>query len=589
MKQFFKFMFASMLGVILSTIIMVFVGIGLIAAMLSAAENQNDEPLKDNSVLLLNLDYVIAERTSNNPLEGFNFTSFEPSKKSGLNDIIAAINTAAITPELKGIFLNLSISPNDYATLEAIRNALIDFKKSNKFLIAYGEVLEEHSYYLASVCNKIILNPAGELLMDGFSSQTIYLKDFFDKIGIEPQLIRHGKYKAAGEPLISSNMSAENRAQTEAFMGSMYHHFVSQIAAARNKNVNDVLNHINQLQIQSPASAKTLGYITDIKYEDELHEELAKLCKTESYDKINLITANKLAKLAKQTPYSVKDKIAIIYCNGDIVSGKSSEDNMGSATIAESIRKARMDSNVKAVVLRINSPGGSALASDVMWREVVLTKKNKPVVVSMGAVAASGGYYIAAPANTIVAEPNTITGSIGVFALLLNANNLLKNKLGVNVETVKFGEFADMGTATRPLNGAEKAIMQRYIDRIYGDFVTKVATGRKLTFEQVDSIAQGRVWSGLDAKKIGLVDELGGLDKALEIAAKLAKIKEYRKLILPEVKDPLEELFLSVQTKANGWAAEAFYGDQHQTIMRLRECVKHQGLQMRLPQSYQIN
>jgi protease-4 len=589
MKQFFKFMLASVFGVIISVFLLFFLLAAIIGGMVSSAQDDEKKTIEANSVLMLKLDYMIAERTSKNPFEQFNFNTFESNKTTGLNDILKAIEGAKENENIKGIYLNLSVSPNDYATLEAIRNELIDFKTSKKFIVAYGELLEEHSYYLASVADDIYINPSGELLMDGFSSTTPYLKGLFNKLGVEPQLIRHGKFKSAGEPLIADKMSDANREQTEAYLGSMYDNFVNAIAKSRKKNADEIKQMINDLSIQSPEDAKRLGMITDVLFEDQVHAVLMKKVGVDKFDDIEMVSAAELAHTVKGAPYSVKEKIAVIYCVGDIVSGKGDGQTMGSTTIVESLRKAKNDSNIKAVVLRINSPGGSAMASDVMWREVVLTKKVKPVIVSMGATAASGGYYIAAPADVIVAEQNTITGSIGVFALLVNAQKLIKEKLGVNMETVKFGQYADMGTANRPLTAAEQAILQKYIDRIYHDFITKVAEGRKLTVEQVDSIAQGRVWSGTDAKKIGLVDEFGGLDKALEIAAKKANLTEYRLSQFPEQKEPFEQFMESLGEEASTYMARQKFGEHYEWYSQISKLLKYEGMQMRMPTTIEIN
>ncbi|MCC7533769.1 MAG: signal peptide peptidase SppA [Bacteroidia bacterium] len=583
MKQFLKYTFATIVGSLISFLLLVFIFIFTVSAMVSAFDKEEIKELKNNSILTLKLDYVIPERTSKNPFESMDL-SFTPTKlNSGLNDILKAIKEAKTNENIKGIYLNVSISPNSYATLESIREALIDFKTSKKFIIAYGEVLEEHSYYIASVADEIYLNPSGELLLDGFSNSTPYLKGLFDKLGIEPQLIRHGKYKAAGEPLITNKMSDENRKQIEAYTGSIFNNFCDDIAKSRNLKTDEVKEIINELKVQSPEDAKKLGLITNILFEDEVLDILTKKTGVEKYKDVSDVSSEELAKHAKNTPYSVKEKIAVLYCVGDIVSGNSDKNTMGSTTIVESLRKAKEDSTIKAVVLRINSPGGSAMASDVIWREVKLTKKIKPVIVSMGDMAASGGYYIASPANTIVAQKNSITGSIGVFALLINAQKLIKEKLGINVETVKFGKYADMGTTNRALTDEEKQIMQRYIDRIYTDFIEKVAEGRNLKKEFVDSIAQGRVWSGTDAKAIGLIDEYGGLDKAIEIAAKQASIDKYRIINYPEQKSALDELMNNLSMEASAYWLRYQMGEQYTWYKQVKDATKYEGLQMRVP------
>lgn len=589
MKQFLKFTLATITGVIISSVLLFFITFAIIAGLISSAEDDKQAVVEDKTILELNLDYMIPERSSKNPFEKFDFSTMEGEMNSGLNDILKAIKGAADNQNIKGIYLHVSVSPNNYATLEEIRNALIEFKKSKKFIVAYGEMMEEHSYYLASVADKIYLNPAGEVIIDGFSYSQVYLKGLFDKLGLEPQLIRHGKYKAAGEPLISYSMSKENREQIESFTGSLYEHFINQVAAARKKTPAEVREIADKMLIQSPEDAIRLGMIDSIWYEDQVISDLKKRADLKDSDKLKLVSAKKVASTVKEASYSVKEKIAVVYANGDIISGEGNEQNIGSETFAESIRQARKDSGIKAIVLRINSPGGSALASDVIWREVVLAKKVKPVIVSMGGVAASGGYYMAAPADVIVAQPNTITGSIGVFALLMNAQKLLNEKLGVKIETVKFGEFADLGRADRPLTAAEQQIVQRYVDRIYTDFIQKVAEGRKLTPAQVDSLAQGRVWSGVDAKRLGLVDELGGLDKAISIAVKKANLKEYRITTYPKQKDPFEQLVKSLGNDAATYFTKQQLGESYSYYMMAKDAMQYEGMQARMMYSFDIH
>ncbi|MFZ4796349.1 MAG: signal peptide peptidase SppA [Bacteroidia bacterium] len=585
MKQFFKFMFASMLGFVISGVVLIFVLVGAIAGLASKGKKQETK-VESSSILKLDLNYPIPERTSNNSFKNFNFQTFESRNDAGLDDVLKNIKKAASDENIKGIYLELGINMNSFATLEEIRNELIAFKKSKKFVIAYGELADQKSYYLCSVADKLYLNPAGELVLNGLSSSVMYLKNMFEKIGVNPELIRHGKFKSAGEPLIADKMSDANREQISSYMGSLYHTMVSGIATARKKQVSEVENIINQLLIQHPEDAVKLGMADGLKYNDEIETELKKL--VGNTDDLNFITLGKYSNTPNPNASTSEDKIAIIYCDGEIVSGESGDDNMGSETIAKAIKKVRLDDKYKAIVLRINSPGGSAMASDVIWREVVLAKKAKPVIVSMGSVAASGGYYIAAPADVIVAEPNTITGSIGVFGLLMNAKELLNNKLGINVETVKFGEYADLGSVDRPLTPAERAIIQRGVDRIYDDFITKVAEGRKLKKEQVDSIAQGRVWAAIDAKKIGLVDEFGGLDKALEIAKTKAKITDCRVINFPEMKDPLETFIADMSGQASMFLTKrSLTAEQFKLYTDFEKIMHYRGIQARM--SFDVN
>lgn len=581
MKQFFKFLFASMLGTVLSIVVLFLLLVGVLAGMAGSDSDEKTE-LKENSVLRLSLDYSIPERTSDNPFRNFDFASMEGSNDPGLNDILKSIRHASGDDNIKGIYIDLSIMPNDYATLKEIRDELLEFKKSKKFIWAYGEIIEEHGYYIASVADKVYINPTGTMLLDGFAYTSTYVKGMLDKIGVQAELIRHGKFKAAGEPFIADKMSDENRKQIESFMGGVYDDFITSIAASRKLKADDVRNICNNLLIQSPEDAKRLGLIDGLKYHDEIDAELHQKLNIDMKEKVEFVDISTYKSKAKEGNLTSKDKIAIVYAVGEIVDGEGEETQVGSIPTAEAIAKARKDSAVKAVVLRINSPGGSALASDVIWREVVLTKKVKPVIVSMGAVAASGGYYIAAPADVIVAEPNTITGSIGVFGMFINAEKLLKDKLGLKFEKVKFGEYADLGSPDRAMTPAERAIMQKVIDKIYTDFITKVSEGRKLTIEQVDSIAQGRVWAGVDAKTIGLVDEFGGLKDAIAIAAKKANLTEYRITNLPQQKDPFEKILKSFGTSASNYFVKQQLGDDFKYYQQLKTIQHMHGVKARM-------
>lgn len=580
MKQFFKFLFASLLGTILAMVVLLFLGIAIIAGI--AGSSQEETAIKSNSILELSLDYAIPQRSANNPFQDFDFATLEGSNNAGLNDILKSIRHAATDDNIKGIYIKTSIVPNSYATLKEIRDELVAFKASKKFIIAYGEMIDEHGYYIASVADKIYLNPTGTLLLDGFAYTSTYMKGLLDKVGVQVELIRHGKFKAAGEPYIAEKMSDENRAQIQSFMGAVYNEFIATIAAARKKTPEEMNRICDELLVRSAQDAVTFGLIDSLTYADEVEDELRKLSETEPDATLEWVSINSYRSKATEGKVTAKEKIAIVYAEGEIVDGDGADGQIGSTPTAEAIRKARKDSTVKAVVLRINSPGGSALASDVIWREVVLTQKVKPVIVSMGAVAASGGYYIAAPAELIVAEPNTITGSIGVFGAMLNADKLLREKLGLRFEKVKFGTYSDLGSPDRALTASERAIMQQVIDRIYDDFISRVAEGRKLTKEQVDSIAQGRVWAGIDAKRIGLVDTFGGLKDAIAIAAKRANLETYRITNLPEQKDPFEKFMKSFGGQASAYFLQHELGEHYQTYLQLKKLQTLQGVQARM-------
>jgi protease-4 len=579
-------MFASMFGVIIGAFLLIFILVGIIGAF-AGGKSDKEVGLNENSVLELDINYVIPERSLNNPFEGLNIGGFGEAKAMGLQEILSNIKKAASNEMVKGIYLKAEISPNSYATLEEIRNELINFKKSGKFIIAYGEYMDEHAYYVASVSDKVFLNPSGEILLNGFSQQVMYLKGMFQKIGVEPELIRHGKYKSAGEPLIADKMSNENRQQIEAYMGNLYQHFISGIAKSRKLKTEEMHAIVDQLKIRQAEDAVALKVIDGLKYKDEVDAFIRKQLGIEEKEKIAFVNMGKMKNVKGNTSIS-DNKIAVVYCVGDIAGGEGDDETMGSDRIAETIKKVREDDSYKALVLRINSPGGSALASDVMWREISLCKKKKPVIVSMGAVAASGGYYIAAPADVIVAQPNTITGSIGVFGLMINAKDLLNNKLGIKIETVKFGEFSDLGSPDRPLNEAERKVIQSAIDRVYTDFVKRVSEGRKMTTAQVDSIAQGRVWSGIEAKQVGLVDEFGGLDKAIEIAVKKAKLSEHRVVNLPDLKDPFEEIFKSMSGEASAYFMKQELGSNYQQYLDAKKALQYQGIQVRMPFTVEV-
>lgn len=580
MKQFFKFLFASMLGTILSIVVLFFVLIGIVAAF--AGSSDEETKVKSNSILSLHLNYEIDERTNNDPFQNFDFASMEGSSNPGLNDVLKSIRHAATDENIKGIYIDIALVPNSYATLKEIRDELIAFKQSKKFIYAYGEIIEEHGYYIASVADSIFITPTGTVLLDGFAYTSTYIKGMLDKIGVQAELIRHGKFKAAGEPFIANEMSAENRKQIESFMGTIYQEFITSIATARKIEPAVFEEICNQLKVQRPEDAVAFGLINGLKYRDEMEADLKKLSGVDESADLEIVSIGSYKSKAREGKLTAKDKIAVIYAVGEIVDGAGGDGQMGSKPTAEAIAKARKDSAVKAVVLRVNSPGGSALASDIIWREVVLTKKVKPVIVSMGALAASGGYYIAAPADMIVAEPNTITGSIGVFGMFVNAQNLLNNKLGLKFEKVKFGEYSDLGSPDRPMTAAEKAIMQKMIDRIYDDFISRVAEGRNLTKAQVDSIAQGRVWAGKDALGLGLVDTLGGLADAVAIAVKRANLTEYRIMGLPEQKDPFEKILKSFGNSAQTYWLKQQLGDQYPYFEQFKNIQHMHGIKARM-------
>ena len=584
MKQFFKFMLASMAALFVSGFILFLFFMVLISSMAT----EKEVGVKDHSILEISLSTEIKERSSKNPLEGFSFADLSNEKSIGLNDILASINSAAGDPQIDGIYLNLRNASGSMATLEEIRNALLDFKKSKKFIYAYSEGYSQRAYYLASLADKIYLYPEGEVDFHGLNANLMFFKGTLEKLEIEPEIIRHGKFKSAVEPFMYDKMSPENKEQTKVFIGSLWNQYLTDIAASRGTSVEELQKTADNLSGRNGKLALESKLVDQLAYYDEVIDILKQKTGISENESLNFIDLKKYSKTITRTKDFLAPKIAIIYANGDIVSGKSDDDQMGSTTIAEAIRKARKDSTIKAIVLRVNSPGGSALASDVIWRETILARKAKPLVVSMGDYAASGGYYISCAANKIVAQPNTITGSIGVFGLLFNTQKMFNNKLGITFDTVKTARMAGLGDMNYPLTAEERAIMQESVEDIYGTFIQHVADGRKMLVSEVDSIGQGRVWSGTDAKQLGLVDELGGIDRAIEIAAQLAKLDKHREIEMPEQKEFFDKLFEDLNAEASTKTLKTQLGPLYNDYVRVKAALENQGVQARIPYSLDI-
>jgi len=552
MKQFFKFVLATVVGIILSTVIIVLVLAGVIAG---AASTDKAVTVDENSILHIELKTPIAERTPNNPLANFNFLGLDADKAIGLKDILANIKKAKTDKNIKGILLDESYMLSGQATTEEIRNALVDFKKSKKFIIAYAEVYTKSFYYLASVADKVYINPKGMFEFDGFSSQMMFFKGALDKLGVEAQVIRVGTYKSAVEPMILTKMSDANRLQVSSYINSLYDHYLEGIGKARGINKDTLFNYANNARIQQPEDALKLKMVDGLKYRDELLAEVKTKLGVKQKDDVNSVEISEYTNASNDiTNKEIStNRVAVVYASGDITDGEGDDNTIGSETTAKALRKVRTDDKVKAVVLRVNSPGGSSLASDVIWREVMLTKKVKPIIVSMGDVAASGGYYISCAADSIFAQPNTITGSIGIFAILPNMQKLFNDKLGITFDGVKTGKYADLGNTSRPLTPAEREILQNQINHGYDDFTKAVAAGRHKTQAYINSIGQGRVWTGEQALKIGLVDRLGNINDAVNSAVKMAKLKNYRLVAYPEQKSVLNKLgeSFSIQMKTH--------------------------------------
>jgi protease-4 len=541
-----------------------------------------------NSIIHISLNTPIIERSSKNPLDNFDFGDFESNKPLGLNDILEALKRAKTDENIKGIYLDLNSLQAGFATIEEIRGALLDFKTSGKFIIAYSEVYTQGAYYLASVADKVYLNPEGILEFKGLGTELTFFKGTLDKLEIEAQVIKVGTYKSAVEPFILTQMSEANRKQVTSFLGSMYDHFLNKISASRKIPKDSLFAIANQLKVQQAADAVKYKLADGLRYKDQVLDELKSKSGIEKDKDLKSVTLPDYIKNNSNEKGDFDNRIAIVYAYGEITGGEGNDETIGSERISRAIRKARTDKKVKALVLRVNSPGGSALASDVIWREVLLTKKVKPVIVSMGDLAASGGYYIACAADSIFAQPNTITGSIGVFGIIPNMQKFFNNKLGITFDRVKTGEFADLGSVSRPLTDAERMIIQNEVNRIYNSFTKRVADGRKKEQSYINEIGQGRVWSGSEALKIGLVDRLGNINDAIKSAAKKANIKDYKIVEYPAQKDPFESLFNNSEDKVKDYFAKKELGEQYHYYQQLKTAMSFTGIQTRMPYTFNV-
>ncbi|MCZ4223225.1 signal peptide peptidase SppA [Pedobacter rhodius] len=582
MREFFKYLFASMLGFFLSIVILFFICFIIIAAAISSVDDDKTVSVDTNSVLYLNLDQAITERTPKNPFGNLPIVGGEEKDGIGLNDLLKSIQRAKNDDNVKCIYLNVS-SPNaGFATMREVRNALIDFKKSHKKILAYSEVYTQGAYYIASAADKVYLNPEGALEFKGFSSELTFFKGTLEKVGVEMQVIRVGNYKSAVEPFILDKMSDYNRKQVTAYVGGLYNTFLTDISQTRDIQKDSLYSIADNYKIRAPKDALGFKMIDGLKYKDEILEELKALSGKTKKQAISSVSINDYAKNNSSTG-SGKDKVAVIYANGEITGGEGSDNQIGSERISRAIRKARLDDDIKAIVLRVNSPGGSALASDVIWREIVLAKKEKPVIASFGDVAASGGYYIGCAADSIFVQPNTITGSIGVFGIIPNFQNLMTNKLGITFDGVKTGKYADIMATNRPMTAGERFIIQNELNRIYSGFVSRVADGRKKSKAYIDSIGGGHVWIGTDAVQIGLADRIGSFNDAIKAAAKKAKIKEYRVVEYPDVIDPLKSLLEESTDKIKTYYTKQELGDNYILYQQMKKVMASSGIQARMP------
>ncbi len=584
MREFFKYVFATVVGVVISLVLFFVFFIVLIVGIVKSSLKDTKVSVSNNSVLFLNLDQAITERTTEDPFSKLPVVGSEGNKSIGFNDVIRALREAKTDDNIKCVYLSVSSPQAGFATMREIRDALLDFKTSKKKIIAYSEVYTQGAYYLASVADKVYLNPEGALEFKGLKSQTMFFKGALDKLGIEAQIIRVGNYKSAVEPFFTDKMSDKNREQVTAYLNGLYETYLDGISKSRNISTPILHQIADDYKIQQPADAVAYKMVDALKYKDEIIEELKTLSGRDKKKNLSTVTINEYARnLADEKDHSAKNKVAVIYANGDIMGGEGSDQQIGSERISRAVRKARLDSSVKAIVLRVNSPGGSALASDVIWREIVLTKKVKPVIASFGDVAASGGYYIACAADSIFVQPNTITGSIGVFGVIPNLQKLYNEKLGITFDGVKTGKYADIMSTDRPMTAGERLIIQNDVNRVYDSFITRVANGRNKTKAYIDSIGGGRVWVGTDAVKIGLADRTANFNQAIISAAKKAKIKDYSVVEYPEMIDPFKSLMETTTDKIKMYYAKQELGANYSIYQQIKTAISRSGIQTRMP------
>ncbi len=588
MKDFFKYVFATVIGIIISTVVLVILFMVVIFGAISSIGEEKTVEVKSNSVLYIDLDQAITERTPNNSLAGLPIIGGSDVKGIGFYDLIKALKAAKTDDKIDCIYLNVSAPNAGMATMLEVRNALLDFKESKKPIIAYSEVYSQGAYYLASVANKVYLNPQGALEFKGFSSELTFFKGALDKLGVEAQIIRVGNYKSAVEPFINTKMSDYNRQQVTAYVNGLYQTFLQGISQNRKISTDSLAILANDYKIQQPKDALAYRMVDGLRYKDEVLDELKTITGKNKKETITSIPLNKYAQKLPASTSGGQSQVAVIYANGDIVGGEGSDEQIGSERISRAIRKARLDDDIKAIVLRVNSGGGSALASDVIWREIVLSKKVKPVIASFGDVAASGGYYIGCAADSIFVQPNTITGSIGVFGIIPNFQNLLNNKLGITFDGVKTGQYADIMSTNRPLTPGERFIIQNDVNHVYDSFITRVADGRKKTKAHVDSIGGGHVWIGTDAVKIGLADRLGSFNDAIKAAAKKAKLSDYQIVEYPEKIDPWKSFISEAKDNAHVYFAKKEFGENYLLYKQMQKAIVNSGIQARMDYEIKI-
>lgn len=588
MKTFLKMLLAVIAGMILTGILFFVIMLSVVSGI--AAAGKKAVTIPEKSVLVLKTGAMITDRTQSNP-----FTMFDPltmafNNTPGLNDLLKNLRKAAEDENVSGILIETGTMPSGWATADELRTALEEFKKSGKFIYSYADyIMMQESYFISTAADAIWINPTAMLDFKGLAAEVMFYKDALEKLGVEVQVIRHGKFKGAVEPYMLDKLSDENRLQISAYMGSIWKHVVGVISESRGVSVERVMSLADSLAGYAPEMMTAAGLIDGPLYRDQLEDNIRKAADIEEGKKINYVSMSKYLKVpVKESPKTSRSKIAVLFAEGSIVNGEGDDTNIGGSRYAAEIRKLRLDTTVKAVVFRVNSRGGSVIASDMIWREVELTSKVKPLVVSMGNYAASGGYYISAPAEKIIASPVTVTGSIGVFGLIPNASILLDKKLGISSDIVRTNAHSDFPSITRPLNAFERETMQANIERTYSNFTGLVAEGRGMRQAAVDSIGQGRVWSGSDAAGLGLVDTFGGLTDAVKEAAALAGLEEYRIIEKPEAVDFYTKLLKQMTEEMRTKAIRNELGEVSRYYFDLKEIISSGGIMAAMPYYLEI-
>lgn len=579
MKAFFKTFFASLLAMVVFFLLAMFIFFGMIATLTTTEKPE----IGRNGVLVLDLSNQFREQTSDNPINSI-LNKIDNDVPS-LYDMVRMLHHAKSDSAIKGLFILCGNNNNGFAASEELRKAVQDFKSGRKFVIAYGEAIEQKGYYVGNIADKIYCHPQGGVDWSGFSTDLLFLKGTLDKLEIQPEIFYAGKFKSATEPFRETKMTDANRLQTSVWLGSLYSHFL--LAAAETRKIDTATLHglANTGAIQTAKDAYDHHLVDGLKYDDQVKDELIARLRLDRKARINFVNFKDYSRGSSWKKFGHADRIAVVYADGEIISGNDDDGKIGSDAYRILLRKLRLDDEIKAIVFRVNSPGGSSLASDVIWREISLARKVKPVVVSMGDVAASGGYYISCAADSVFADANSITGSIGVFSMLVNVQSFFKNKLGITFDGVKTAPYADMGSAARPLTETERRFMQAAVDTIYYTFKSRVAAGRKKDIGYIDSIAQGRVWTGNYGVGLGLVDRIGTLQDAVDCAARMAKMKDYRVREYPEKKNFLQQL-LNDYKKSVGqeMIARELGSEQMMMLQQIRQVKEMSGIpQARLP------